>query len=83
MKYLALLFLFLGACASKPITKEYDCTIFNGHGVYARMKVNAIDQENATLTASEVASRLINKGLVPDTCTAICYRNIQQYPKGK
>ena len=79
MKYLLLLLLI--GCASK-VTREYECAIFNGHGVYAHVTVNAVDEQNATLTAEEVAERLMKQSIIPDNCSAMC-SDIREYPRGK
>lgn len=83
MKYLLLAFLFLAGCASKPVNKEYDCSVVNGHGSYARMEVLAVDEEQAILTTNEVIKKLIDKKLVPDNCEAFCSQRLREYPRGK
>lgn len=82
MKYLLFL-VFLSGCASKPIAKQYDCVALNPHGVYARMTVDATDEDAAVSSASKVVQALIDKKLIPDNSIAFCDRAIREYPKGK
>ena len=74
MKYLLMLML-LTSCVSQQKTYQFTCTVFNAHGVFAKVTGDFYDADRARLATLGEMERPEVRKFIPDSFDAVCFRS--------